>query len=179
MKGSGGGAGLPRGAEMRRRRGAGLTLRQLLWVIALVGLSAWPIGAWYARVSRESALYAAATTGDAATTLRLLNQGIDPDAQPYRSDGPALWWAVSNGSVVIVQALLDHGANPNGRAQWSSVIDQATRYLNDERTEERRLIAEALLARASRIRDPEQRKELEDALAHSRGAVPATPVTGR
>jgi ankyrin repeat protein len=139
----------------------------LIGVLGLLALVAAPfvlIYAHFRRVYGDPALVAAASNGDARTVRALLNRGAP--ANSYHIEGSsALWWAVASGSLETVQLLLDHGADSNSRGQFDSVIDQAIQNLDLGDGKPRRAIAEALLARAAQIRDPEQVKALREALA--------------
>ena len=78
----------------------------------LAGLFAWQL--FGAAPPATESLFQAIQNGDTASVKRLLNQGIDANAQD--ADGtPALMSAVLYGGADCVKLLLDRGANPNGR----------------------------------------------------------------
>jgi hypothetical protein len=164
--------GVPPEAPISTRRRTRLTFHQAtglagLLILALVLGTIFKGYLDFRRAYGDPELVRAAARGDATRVRQLLQHGSP--ANSYHLEGSsALWWAVSSGSLECVQLLLDHGADPNGRGQWDSVIEQAVQDLEFNDGKPRAAIIQALLAQRSRIRDPAQLKLLEDAATRER-----------
>jgi len=135
-------------------------------VVALLALVVLPVAVTYAQFRHSygaPALVAAAANGDAVRVRKLLKRGAP--ANSYDPEGSsALWWAVSANSPESVQLLLDHGADPNFRGLWNSVVDKAIQNLDHDDTDQGKAVARALLAYKSRISDSNQIDTLGRAL---------------
>lgn len=155
----------------------------LLWVgiVLLLALVAAPFLWTYLELRREYGdpeIVVAATNGDAQKVGELLRRGSPADS--YHLEGSsALWWAVESNSPETVQVLLEHGADPNSKGQWNTVIDQAVDNLEtyDNAAPNRRII-QLLLDRANQIKDPAQVAKLKDCLK-SKAPTPTSSRQGR
>lgn len=159
----------PRRAWLTRSRMIGITC---LTVVALLvgGIVAFYLD--FRRTYGDLNLVGAASSGDAARVRKLLEHGSP--ANSYHIEGSsALWWAVFSGNLECVQLLLDHGADPNGRGQWDTVIEQSVQNLNLNDGKPRAAIVKALLARGSQIKDPAQLELLKEAVNRKHQVVPA------
>jgi hypothetical protein len=65
-----------------------------------------------AAVGKADALAEAARRGDAATTKKLLDEGVDVNTK-FRYGATALSYACDRGHLEVVKLLLDHGADAN------------------------------------------------------------------
>ncbi|MGV3722075.1 MAG: ankyrin repeat domain-containing protein [Actinomycetota bacterium] len=142
-------------------------LKALAPVLALLVVVAIPVAAvfqQFRQVKGDWALVAAASDGDAARVRAHLQRGSSANAS-HREGSSALWWAVAANSPETVEALLDHGADPNSSGQWSSVLEQAIQNLDHDDTLKGTAIARLLLQRRALITDKPQVELLEDALA--------------
>lgn len=164
--------GVPPAEPISTRRRARLSFSQITWFVclAILGLYLSGIVAGYLDFRRaygDPELVRAAAGGEALRVRQLLQHGSP--ANSYHLEGSsALWWAVSSGSLECVQLLLDHGADPNGRGQWDTVIEQSVLNLNLNDGKPRAAIVKALLARGSQIKDLAQLKLLKEAARRKR-----------
>ncbi|MGD0801488.1 MAG: ankyrin repeat domain-containing protein [Terracidiphilus sp.] len=63
--------------------------------------------------SMRTSLLAAVRADDAQTAIRLIQKGADANSRTSSNGWSALHYAVRNGDVEMVQALLNAGADPN------------------------------------------------------------------
>ena len=118
----------------------------------------------FRRAYGDPELVRAAAMGDAPRVRSLLQRGAPVES--YHLEGSsALWWAVASGSRETVQALLEHGADPNSSGQWATVIETAAGSIDLDDGKPRRAIATLILDQAPRIKDPTQLQLLRAALA--------------
>lgn len=135
--------------------------------VALLLFIGIPIAATYVQFRQEygdPALVAAAAKGDAARVRALLRRG-SPASSSHIEGSSALWWAVAANSPETVAVLLEHGADPNSRGQWNSVVEQAAQNLDHDDSLKGAAIARLLLEHRALITDKPQVELLEDALA--------------
>jgi ankyrin repeat protein len=135
-----------------------------LALVTFVVLPFWVCQVEFAIEYGDPKLVRAAAMGDAARVRVFLERGSPVNS--YHMEGSsALWWAVYGGSLETVELLLRYGAEVNSRGQFQSVIETAVEQLRWEDDEPRRAIAQALLARAAKIKDPAQVRLLKEAVA--------------
>lgn len=84
-------------------------------------------------ISKDQLLRYAATAGDKAQVLEMLDQGINVDKTgPYSDHPKALQGAARAGHVEIVKELLKRGADPNSEEDYSSPLNAAVESQNFE-----------------------------------------------
>jgi hypothetical protein len=100
--------------------------------------------------SSDGALWQAVYAGNHAVAMKMLRNGEDPD--DCVPAGSPLTAAVDKHDVVMVKALLDHGANPEWKAKFTegSPIDHA------RKTHQERILRMLLAARESRRANPRE-----------------------
>lgn len=99
-----------------------------LLALPLLALTGTGIGAQATGYAQIRAFTQAARSGDLATVTRLLDSGIDPDAQSSQPGATALMSAAEAGQRPVVEALLAAGARPDKRNSdgWTALLFAST-----------------------------------------------------
>ncbi|KAG7152782.1 putative ankyrin repeat protein like [Verticillium longisporum] len=84
----------------------------------------WGTTIWYMIKPIPMPLHLAALNGQEKVVAKLIE--IDHIDMKDEDGGTALWWAISEGNLMMVKLLLEKGADPNAQGKYGSALQTAT-----------------------------------------------------